>query len=82
LLLLPLPAALTPHSFWQLKQHLYRRTLYTWISDAMCDDFVEPMKGMSFEELDELAASFKFENCATRDQMVEVLRGGGAKGDK
>lgn len=48
----------------------------------MCDDFVEPMKGMSFDELDELAASFKFENCATRDQMVEVLRGGGAKGDK
>jgi hypothetical protein len=48
----------------------------------MCDDFVEPMKGMSFEELDELAASFKFENCATRDQMVEVLKGGGEKREK
>jgi hypothetical protein len=34
---------------------------------------------MSFEQLDDLAASFKFENCATREQLVEVLRGGGLK---
>lgn len=34
------------------------------------------MKDMSFEELDELAASYKFENCDKRDYMVDMLSKG------
>jgi hypothetical protein len=60
--------------FWSLKQHLFRRTLYTWISDNLNDSFVAPMKDLSFDELDELAATFKFENCEKRSQMVELMK--------
>lgn len=58
------------------QQHLFRRTIYSWIADNLCDYFVEPMREMSFEDLDALAASFKFENCQQRTQLVEVLKKG------
>ncbi|ORY61061.1 glycoside hydrolase family 5 protein, partial [Leucosporidium creatinivorum] len=60
--------------FWSLKQHLYRRTLYSWLSDNMNDNFVAPMANLSFEELDALAATFKFENCAKREQLLQLLQ--------
>ena len=60
--------------FWSLKQHLFRRVLYTWISDNLNDDFVKPMADLSFEELDELAATFKFENCDQRKQLVDLMK--------
>lgn len=40
----------------------------------MCPHFVEPMRDLSFKELDELAASFKFENCVPREEVVQVLK--------
>ncbi|ORY24690.1 putative glucanase [Naematelia encephala] len=62
--------------FWQLKQHLFRRTIYTWISDNLNPWFCEPLKDMSFEDLDKLAASFKFENCQKREKLIEVMTKG------
>jgi hypothetical protein len=32
------------------------------------------MKDLSFEDLDRLAASFKFENCQKRDRLVKILQ--------
>lgn len=52
---------------------MFRRTIYTWISDNLCEAFVEPMKAMSLEQLDQLAASFKFENCVVREKLIEVM---------
>lgn len=70
-----IPEALPTYpKFWQLKQHLSRRTIYSWLADNMSDWFVEPMKGLSFDELDELAASFKCGECEQRKELVDVLR--------
>lgn len=49
--------------------------MYSFIADNLCDEFVAPMKGMSLDELDELAASFKFENCVKREKLVQTLTG-------
>lgn len=40
----------------------------------MNDNFVAPMADLSFEELDELAATFKFENCVKREQLLQLLQ--------
>jgi len=32
------------------------------------------MKDMTLEQLDELAASFKFENCVQRDELVRTMQ--------
>lgn len=56
------------------QQHLFRRVLYTWISDNLCDEFVRPMKDMTFEQLDELAASFKFDKCVQREELIRIMQ--------
>lgn len=61
--------------WWAFQQHIFRRVMYSFIADNLCDDFVAPMKDMSLEELDELAASFKFENCVKREKLVKTLTG-------
>ncbi|EGV61509.1 endo-1,4-beta-glucanase [Yamadazyma tenuis] len=38
-------------------------------------EYADLFVGMDFDELDELAASFKLENCARRWELEEVLRG-------
>jgi hypothetical protein len=32
------------------------------------------MKDMSFEQLDELAASFKFEKCVQREELIRTMQ--------
>lgn len=72
-----IPEALPSYpGMWKLKQHLYRRTVYSWLSDNMSDWFVEPMRDMSLEDLDDLAASFKWEKCEQRSELIEVLKQG------
>ena len=44
------------------------------MSEFLVKEWAEHFKGKSKEELDEIAQSFKFENCLTRDGLNEVLK--------
>lgn len=43
------------------------------LSEELYPEYAEHFRGLSFEELDELAASFKFENCTQRIGLNKVL---------
>ena len=60
--------------WWSLKDHFWRRNIYSMISDRACVDFVEKMRGMSKDDLDELAASYRFENCEIRGPLEQLLK--------
>lgn len=60
--------------WWSLKDHFWRRNIYSMISDRACEDFCERMRGMSEGDLDGLAASFKLENCEVRKSLEDLLR--------
>ena len=59
--------------WWSLKDHFWRRNIYSMIADRACVDFVEKMRGMGEEDLDNLAASYKFDNCEIRKPLEELL---------
>jgi hypothetical protein len=44
------------------------------LSEELYPEYAEYFRDLSFEELDELAASFKFENCKQREGLNKVLR--------
>ncbi|KAM5346310.1 hypothetical protein ACJ41O_009315 [Fusarium nematophilum] len=66
-------AGKTYPSNWDTKNHILRRTLLTFVADSFCGEFAELFRGKSFEELEELARSFAFENCVKRDELNRVL---------
>jgi hypothetical protein len=37
------------------------------------DEYASYFEGLSEQELEELAASFKFENCVQRDELTKIL---------
>ena len=39
-----------------------------------CPSFIPVFRGMGLEELDDLAASFKFENCLQREELNQILK--------
>jgi hypothetical protein len=44
------------------------------LSEELTPEYASYFQGLSLEELDELAASFKFENCVQREGLNKVLR--------
>jgi hypothetical protein len=44
------------------------------LSEELYPEYAEYFRDLSLEELDELAASFKFENCKQREGLNTVLR--------
>jgi hypothetical protein len=59
---------------WGSGQHLSRAVRETLMSKALCDEFASYFKDKSLDELEELAASFKFENCLKRDKLNAILK--------
>ncbi|KAK5658450.1 hypothetical protein OQA88_1839 [Cercophora sp. LCS_1] len=59
---------------WKIEGHVHRVIRETLFSEIMCWEYASYFEGKSFEELDELAASFKLENCVRRDGLNEILR--------
>jgi hypothetical protein len=59
---------------WRLEDHTARVIRDMLMSDMLTGEFASYFEGKSFQELDELAASFKLENCRTRDELNEILR--------
>lgn len=47
--------------------------------NVLCDEFAAYFKDKSLEELDELAASFKLENCSKRQKLNQILEEDGKR---
>lgn len=62
-----------PH-MWGIEGHLLRVVRENLVSELLTYEFASYFKGKSFQELDEIAASFKFENCLQRDGLNEILK--------
>ena len=44
------------------------------LSEELTPEYASYFEGLSLQELDELAGSFKFENCVQREGLNKVLR--------
>lgn len=59
---------------WRMHMHVFRGIRGITMSEYMIPEWADYFKGKSLEELDEIAASWKFENCMQRDRLNELLR--------
>jgi aryl-phospho-beta-D-glucosidase BglC (GH1 family) len=59
---------------WSFERHVERCVRECLISEYMGLEMVELFRGKTMEELDELAASFKLENCVLREELNEILK--------
>jgi len=59
---------------WGLEGHVHRVLRECLVSEVLTWEFANYFEGKSFEELDELAASFRFENCVKREGLNEILK--------
>lgn len=65
---------LYPASHWKLQGRVTRLARNMLVGEFMVKEWADHFKGKSFEELDELAGSFRFENCETRERLNEILK--------
>lgn len=59
---------------WGVANHVLRNVRELAVSEILTYEFASYFKDKSFEELDEIAASFKLENCLQRDGLNEILK--------
>lgn len=59
---------------WRIEGHVHRVMRETLFSEIMTWEYASYFEGKTMEELDELAASFKLENCVKREGLNEILR--------
>jgi hypothetical protein len=58
---------------WRMHMHVFRGIRGITMAEYMIPEWGEYFRGKSFEELDELAASWKYENCVQREKLNELL---------
>ncbi|KAG8683672.1 hypothetical protein FRC11_013235, partial [Ceratobasidium sp. 423] len=59
---------------WKVNKHVGRLIRNILISEELTPEYASHFEGLSLQELDDLAASFKFENCVQRSGLNKVLR--------
>ena len=59
---------------WRIEGHLHRVVRETLLSEILAWEYASYFEGKTLDELDELAASFKFENCVQREGLNQILR--------
>jgi hypothetical protein len=59
---------------WGLEGHVNRVLRELLISELLTYEYASYFEGKSMEELDELAASFKFDNCLQRKGLNDILK--------
>ncbi|KAK6198458.1 endo-1,4-beta-glucanase [Scheffersomyces amazonensis] len=64
---------LYPHT-WTIKDYVFRVTKDMLFSQYAQHEYADLFVGLSFEELDELASSFKFENIEQREELNSILK--------
>ncbi|KAK2803009.1 hypothetical protein FQN51_004036 [Onygenales sp. PD_10] len=58
---------------WDVERFLERAVLQSFLADSLQMEFAGLFRGKSFEELDELARSFHFDNCVQREGLNSAL---------
>ncbi|KAG9123245.1 hypothetical protein FRC07_015196, partial [Ceratobasidium sp. 392] len=59
---------------WTVTHHVGRVLRNILLSEELYPEYANYFRDLTFEQLDELAASFKFENCKQREGLNKVLR--------
>ncbi len=54
---------------WQIN----RAVRHILLAEPLIEDFYPLLSGLDFNEIDELMASFLFENCAPRQELVQII---------
>lgn len=58
---------------WSLENRVARLSRTMLVAEFMVKEWAETLKGLDLQQLDEVAASFKFENCIKRKGLNKVL---------
>lgn len=58
---------------WKTERHVDRNLLHTFLSESLQGEFAELFRGKTFEELEALAGSFRFENCVQREGLNGIM---------
>ncbi|ESU13895.1 hypothetical protein FGSG_07617 [Fusarium graminearum PH-1] len=58
---------------WRMHMHVFRGIRGITLAEYMIPEWADYFKDKTFEELDELAASWKYENCIQRGRLNEIL---------
>jgi hypothetical protein len=66
---------------WSFERQVERSVRECLLSEYMGWEMAELFAGKSMEELDELAGSFKFENCVLREELNEILSKDAERGE-
>jgi integrase len=64
---------LYPSPVWKFNERVTRISRNILVSEFMVKEWADHFVGLSEEEIEEVAASFKFENCVKRDGLNKVL---------
>ena len=70
---------LYPAPVWKLSDRVGRLSRCILLAEFLVKEWAEHFRGMSEAELDEIAQSFKFENCVHRDGLNKILTDNAAK---
>lgn len=62
-----------PYPLWTIKERVNRVARANLLGEVFVQEWAEHFKGFDEAKLDELAQSFKFENCLKRDGLNKVL---------
>jgi endoglucanase len=57
-----------------VKRHIDQLVRHVLLAEPLVEEFAELFRNVSVEEIDTLMRSFRFENCARRDRLAEILR--------
>ncbi|KAG8885360.1 hypothetical protein FRB97_001435 [Tulasnella sp. 331] len=59
---------------WKARKHISRLIRNILLSEELYPEYAAYFEGLSFEELDEMAAGFKFQNCLQRQGLNDAIR--------
>ena len=59
---------------WRMHMHVFRGIRGITMAEYLVSEFADYFKDKTFEELDELAASWKIENCVQRSRLNDLLK--------
>ncbi|KAL7268716.1 Endo-1,4-beta-xylanase 5 [Rhizina undulata] len=65
--------AIYPAPVWKFDQRIARISRNILLAEFMVKEWADHFAGMDYEQLDEIAQSFKLENCLTREALNKAL---------
>ncbi|KAF8544807.1 hypothetical protein BDD12DRAFT_722918, partial [Trichophaea hybrida] len=64
-----------PHPLWKFENWIRRISRKILLTEYIVNEWADHFKDMDEVQLDEIAQSFKFDNCILRDELNKVLFG-------